>query len=374
LNKIVFLINSLSSGGAEKVLTVLTTELIRQKYKVEVIFLEKNEFYVLPKEVTKIYLSNLNGEENGFIKLFYIPILSFRLKRYIKSNNIKLIQSHLTRANYINLFSKVLKAKHTVQLVNHGIISRYQGKNLSKKMGYFLIKKLYPLANIIISISKGMQNDMQKIFDFQNKQIIINNPYNIEDIVKLSKEEVSEFKFKKNKKYLVSVGRLTALKRNHELINSLLKLEKDIEVLFLGDGNKRCDLEKLTNNLGLKNRVHFLGNVSNPYKFLSKCNILISCSESEGFSNILVEAMICDVPVISSDCIGGPREILAPNADNEYGLLFKVGDSKKMIEHIETLLANEMLSKQYIKKARRRASDFSVEKIVEEYKRLLLNE
>lgn len=374
MNKIVFLINSLSSGGAEKVLTVLTTELIRQKYKVEVIFLEKNEFYVLPKEVTKIYLSNLNGEENGFIKLFYIPILSFRLKRYIKSNNIKLIQSHLTRANYINLFSKVLKAKHTVQLVNHGIISRYQGKNLSKKMGYFLIKKLYPLANIIISISKGMQNDMQKIFDFQNKQIIINNPYNIEDIVKLSKEEVSEFKFKKNKKYLVSVGRLTALKRNHELINSLLKLEKDIEVLFLGDGNKRCDLEKLTNNLGLKNRVHFLGNVSNPYKFLSKCNILISCSESEGFSNILVEAMICDVPVISSDCIGGPREILAPNADNEYGLLFKVGDSKKMIEHIETLLANEMLSKQYIKKARRRASDFSVEKIVEEYKRLLLNE
>ncbi len=374
MNKIVFLINSLSSGGAEKVLSVLISELVKQNYKVEVIFLEKNDFYNLPKQVTKTYLSTFNGNENSFLKLLYVPIFSFKLKNYIKLKNIKLIQSHIFRANFVNIMSKFFGANHRTQLVNVGRISRYKELGFNGKLNLLLIKKLYPKADLIISKAKGMQDDTQKLFNFKNKQIIINNPYDIEGIIKLSKEKVEEFKFKKNKKYLVSVGRLIALKRNHELIKSLLKLDNDIEVLFLGDGNKRYDLENLTNDLELSNRVHFLGNIKNPYKFMSKCNIFISCSETEGFPNVLVEAMICGILVISSDCISGPREILAPNVDNEYGLLFEVGDRKKMVEHIKTLLADEILAKKYIKKAKQRADDFSVDKIVEEYKKVLLDE
>jgi len=374
MKKTTFLINSLSSGGAEKVLSLIVTELIRQKYRVEVIFLEKNEFYTLPKEVKKTYLSSFNGSESGIKKLFYIPFLSLRLKKYIEKNNILLIQSHVFRANYVNVLAKLFASKHKVQIVTAGRISRYKELGFRGKINLWLIKYLYPKADLIILKAQGMKDDMKSLFYFTNEQIVINNPYNIKQIEQLSKEKVIDFVFDNTKRYLISVGRLIPLKRNHELIYSLNNLPKNTEVIFIGDGKEKVNLISLSEKLNLKHRVHFLGQVENPYKYLSKSDIFVSCSESEGFPNVLVEAMICGVPVISSNCISGPREILAPNNKNEFGLLFDVGDNEKMITYIQYLFDNNEIKSNYIKKAKERAIDFSLDKIINKYKKVLLNE
>jgi len=366
MQKTTFLINSLSSGGAEKVLSVISNELINQGYKVEIIFLEKNEFYKLDDRVKKTYLSNFNGGESSIKKLLYIPILAWRLKRYIKQNNISLIQSHIFRANYVNVLAKLFGSCHKAQVVTAGRVSRYKELGFNGKINLWLIKHLYSKADLIISKAQGMQEDMQKLFKFNNKQIVINNPYHIKKIVALSQEDITDFVFDKNKRYLVSVGRLIFLKRNNELINALQYLDDDIEVLFIGDGNQKDYLMDLTKQLNLEKRVHFLGQVDNPYKYMAKSDIFVSCSESEGFPNVLVEAMICGAPVVSSDCVSGPREILG---DNEYGLLFDVGDSKMMIKHIQSLLHNNDRRRAYIEKATKRANYFSIEK----YKKVLLN-
>jgi len=371
MQKQTFLINSLSSGGAEKVLSVIVTELIKQNYQVEVIFLEKNEFYTLPKEVKKTYLSKFDGSESGLKKLLYIPLLAYRLKKNIKENNITLIQSHIFRANYINVLAKLFGSVHKAQVVTAGRVSRYKELGLNGKINLWLIKTLYAKADLIISKAQGMQEDMQNLFDFKNRQIVINNPYDIEKIISLSKEQMNDFSFEKDKKYLVSVGRLIPLKRNHEIIKALLKLDENTELLLLGDGGQKESLENLVKKLSLKKRVHFLGRVSNPYKYLSRCDIFVSCSESEGFPNVLVEAMICKVPVVSSDCVSGPREILG---NNEYGLLFNVGDSRTMIKHIKLLLSDEKIRNSYVQKAKIRADDFSVKKIVKKYKEVLKSE
>ena len=368
MQKLTFLINSFSSGGAEKALSVIIKELVIQNYQVEIIFLEKNEFYSLPKEVKKTYLSNFNGKESGIKKLLYIPILAWRLKKYVKNNNIKLIQSHIFRANYVNVLAKLFGAKHKVEVVTAGRISRYKELGLNGKLNLWLIKNLYAKADVIISKAQGMQKDMQKLFAFKNKQIVINNPYDIKYIELLSQEKVDEFVFHKDKKYLVSVGRLIALKRNHELIEILVNLSDNVEIIFLGDGNEKDNLIELSKKFNVENRVHFLGQVKNPYKYMSKSDIFVSCSESEGFPNVLVEAMICQVPVISSDCISGPREILG---DNKYGLLFDVGDKNKLKQHIEYILNNEDFRIDLTKKAKQRSYDFSLEKIIEKYKKVL---
>jgi N-acetylgalactosamine-N,N'-diacetylbacillosaminyl-diphospho-undecaprenol 4-alpha-N-acetylgalactosaminyltransferase len=337
LNKVTFLINSLSSGGAEKVLSVLANELVKQTFQVEIIFLEKNEFYKLDDRVKKTYLSDFNGKESGLKKLLYIPILAWKLKKYIKQNNINLIQSHIYRANYVNVLAKIFGTNHKTQIVNAGRISRYKELGLIGKINLWLIKWLYAKADLIILKSKGMQEDMQNLFKFKNKQIVINNPYDIKKIQKLALEKFDDFMFDKSKKYLISVGRLIKLKRNSDLIEILPNLNENIEIIFLGDGEEKENLVSLAKSLKVAKRVHFLGRVKNPYKYMAKSDIFVSCSESEGFPNVLVEAMICGIPVISSDCISGPMEILG---DNEYGLLFDVGDKNKLLENIKLLLNN----------------------------------
>ena len=128
MNEVTFLINSFSLGGTEKVLSVIVEELVKEKYNVRIIFLEKDEFYELPKEVEKIHLSNFTGKENALIKFLFLPLFAWRLKRYIKLHNIKLIQSHIFRSNYVNILAKLFGGNHKAEVVVTSLISNYKKK------------------------------------------------------------------------------------------------------------------------------------------------------------------------------------------------------------------------------------------------------
>ena len=385
MQKLTFIINSLSSGGAEKVLSVIANELVK-KYEVEIIFLEKNEFYELDKRVKKTYLSNFNGNENGIKKLLYLPILAWRLKKYIKKNNIRLLQSHLYRANYVNVLAKLFGSNHKAQIVNAGVISRYLKEGITGKINLFLIKHLYKKANLIIWKSKGMQIDANELFNFRNRQIIINNPYNLEKIEQLANEKIDDFEFKKDKIYLINVGRMESFKKQEWIIQSLKFLDKKVELILIGDGENRKNLEKLAIEEKILSRIHFLGKKKNPFRYVRKSDIFILSSDNgEGFPNVLIEALICDVPAISSDCLSGPREILAPDTDinkqlqynddieiAKYGILYPIGNVKKLAKAVDLLLNNKQLYEKYKNLAPKRAKDFSLEKIIKEYERVLI--
>lgn len=383
--KIAFLINSFSSGGAEKVLTTLIQELSRQHIALAVICLEKNFFYDLPDNIKITCLSDFDGREKSIKKLIYIVVFAWRLKQYVKRQNISLVQSHLYRSNYVNILAKILGSAHEVQVVNSGTMSKYKNEGLLGKINLFLIKRLYPKAHLIILKSLGMQHDMQKLFNFTCKSTVLNNPYDIEKIERLKTEEVGSFNFKKEKKYLISVGRFETFKRQDFIIRSMrqLSLKEDVELILIGDGVKKDALVELSEKMGMADRVHFLGRVKNPYKYIARSDVYVLSSENgEGFPNVLVESMICRTPVVSSDCLSGPREILAPNTDvgfqlkrgvekAQYGILFPVGDIDGLSKAVSFLLENEALRETYRVKAYERAHDFSVKKIVEQYKKVL---
>lgn len=380
--KIAFLINSLTSGGAEKIVLTIINELKKENTNIELICLEENNFYDLPSNIKITYLKKNSGKSNGIMKLFEIPFLSYKLKKYIEKNNIKIVQSHLYRANYINVLSNILGSNHKSQIVNHGIASRYKIKGLLGKINLFLIKKLYTKANTVITISQEMKNDLNRLYEFKNSQLVINNPYDLNNIDILKIQEIPEFIFNPEKTYLITMGRLIKLKRYDDVIKSLRNLPENIELILLGEGEEEKNLKILTKKLDLEGRTHFIGNVKNPFKYLYNADIFILSSETEGFPNSLIEALACNLLIVSSDCISGPREILAPNTDSatiakdkfqieEFGILYPTGNVQELSNSILCLIEYNNIKIDLRNKKNTRAKDFSLEKIIIQYKKVL---
>ena len=184
---------------------------------------------------------------------------------------------------------------------------------------------------------------------------------------------------KKERFTFVTIGRLDNGK-NHKL---LLKAIKDIyaDLWIIGNGILMDNLELIIDNLKLKDRVKLLGRQDNPYKFLGKVDCFVFSSNHEGFPNVLLEALTCGLPIISTDCKSGPREILAPDTDfkeetdsvefAKYGILTKVGSAKFMEKAMQKMLDDKQLRYNYAKKALIRAKEFDIEILIKEWEKVL---
>lgn len=383
--QITLLINSLCEGGAERAILTISKKFIEEGYKVTILALTKNDFYKIPKGVEIVYLSKMDDSLSGLRKMLYIPYHAWRLKKYIQKNNIDLIQSYLFRANFVNLISTILGSKHTTQVVNRSVISRFFKEGLSGRVNLFLIDYLYPKADMIIHITMEMKRDFNRHFFIPKSEKVIYNSYNIDSILKKADEDIDDFKFKSHKRYIIAVGRLISLKRFTDIIEVVSKLDSDIELIILGEGEERDRLEELAVDLKVSSRIHLLGQVENPFKYIKKSDLFISSSSVEGFPNVLLESMICETMVISSDCLSGPREILAPQSKSsnrlskgmelsEFGILYAVGDMVALIEAIRRVLIDKTLLYKYQERALSRAKEFSLDAIAPQYIEVLCHE
>ncbi len=382
MKEVTLFINSLTSGGAERVLSIIATELVAQKIKVHLLCIEKENAYSLPDTLKISYLSNLNKDDSSLKKLLYLPYLAYRLKKYSQKNGTTLIQSHIYRANFTNILAKLFGAKHQVQVVEVTSINNLKEGSFSKKINYLLIKLLYPYANMVIFKAQRMQEEFLKSLPNIKKYQVINNPYDIEKIASLANESVEEFIFYEHKTYLISVGRLSAEKRFGTLIDALTKLDEEVELILIGEGVQEKQLQNHAKEQGVERRVHLLGRKTNPFKYLKSSSLFILPSEGEGFPNVIIEAMICALPVISTDCISGPREILAPHSDINFqlssgielaqnGILYPVDDQEALLLAIKTLLNDAAKREHYKKQGVKAAQKYALKKIIEQYKEVL---
>lgn len=361
----------MQKGGAERVISLLLKELENeQNIKVHFMMMEEGIEYDLPKSISPIILSN--SKKSGLQKFIELLFVALKLKKYIKENSIDTVMSFLYRPNYINILAKIFGSNHKSIINIRSTTSRYKNEALLGKINLFLINSLFDKADLIISNSKGVDEDLKSLMRITINTKVIYNPVDIEYIN--SKKDICEdidFEFKENKKYIISVGRLIPLKRNMDLITAFFELQKDddsLELIFLGDGILKDSLINDCIKLGIKEKVQFLGNVKNPFYYLVKSDLFVLNSEIEGFPNVLVEAMACGLPVISSDCKSGPREILE---DEKYGLLYPVGSVEILIEKIKFYLYEDIQKENIKKKNLKKIEDFSVDKIMNQFKKVL---
>ncbi len=396
--KLYFLINSLAGGGAEKVAVRLSEHLPVSDF----ILLERDIKYKTDKPI--FFLSNHSAKMSPIIKTLSIPIYAYKLSKFLEKNS--LVVSFLERANFVNIISKLFK-KHKAIISVH--MDQQTGHVGLRKLNKLLVRLLYPKADLIIAVSHGVKQSLINLGIEEEKIKVIYNPYPIDEIRELAKEPLGSYEEIFKHPVLITAGRLTKQKGQWYLLRvfkALKEKHKDLKLVILGEGELKDYLVGLSEKLGLKTYVwdrdklserfdvYFLGFQKNPFKFMARSKLFVFTSLWEGFGNVLVEAMACGMPVVSSDCRSGPREILAPNTDftyqtqkpefAEYGILMPVFEVKyktakepleereiMWVETIDKLLEDENLRKNYSEKAKQRAGDFRIEKIVQEWKGVL---
>lgn len=369
--QIAFFINSMSGGGAEKVVQLLTEQLIKDKESdIILILLENKITYQLPKNIKIIHLfSHLDNCLQKFIGLLYGSI---KLKSIIKRYKVQIIISSLERSNFINVITKFIGSPHKAIISEHTNPEyTYGGRTLKNSIVIFLLKLLYSKADRIIAVSNGVKKTLIKVFKIDEGKIqVIYNPCDINKIKKLSMEKVEYPWFGEKIPIIITVGRLTKPKGQWHLIQAFAEVKRKIKsrLLIIGEGELKNQLMLLAKDLSIDKDVAFLGWQKNPYKYMAKSSIFVLTSLWESFGIVLVEAISCGLPIVSFDCENGPREILK---NGKYGMLIPAGNKIALTNAIISLLEDKKLRESFIEKAKERTQDFVVEDIVKKYKKLV---
>lgn len=370
---IAILIYSISGGGAERVVSYLMPYLGKKGHAVHLVLMNAAVGYAIPQNVSVHYLEKSNAHENGILKLLKLPLLAFKYAKLLKSLKISHSFSLLTRPNYINVLAKLFGTGSTKTIISeraHPSL-QYGYGDAQSKINNLLIKKLYPKADFIICNSKGNSEDLMASYAIRPDKIeVIHNPIDMLAI----KEKSAVTNFFDNAYYnMVTVGRLDSGK-NHELLIRALKKVPNSRLYILGTGILKNILLQLTEELQLQNRVHFLGFDPNPYQYLKSADLFVFGSNHEGFPNVLLEAMACGLPILTTNCKSGPDEIMEleePASDKimktPYGILTPVGDVDLMAQGMDYFIQNPEYLKSCKENVRERIKVFEKESILKAY-------
>jgi len=230
---------------------------------------------------------------------------------------------------------------------------------------------LYPFADRIVAISEGVREYLVRDRKIPKEKIVtIHNPVDIGRIQKLSQEQVDDPWLRdQDKPVVLWVGRIAAVKGLEYLIGAFERVLREIDarLIMVGEGSEESTIRDLVRRTALQEKVRFAGFQSNPYRYMSRSSVFAFPSLSEGFGMVLVEAMACGLPVVSTDCVAGPSEILQ---NGRCGILVPVADEDALAQGIVTLLTNAALRDRLAAEALRRVADFEPAKVVASYEQL----
>lgn len=345
---------SLAGGGAQKVMVALVNEWAERGHTVDLV-LGIAEGPFLPEVSSAVRIVDLKSAR----VLKSLP----GLVRYLNRERPHAMLSAMSHTNVVALIARKI-AYHRFRLVIsernslHG--ADYLSSSLHQRVVRWLMPRLYRDADAITVVAEAMKAELATAIRLDPNAIIaIPNPAPGQDTLRMLAARPAGHSWLEARScpVILGIGRLTDQKDFATLIDAfvLIRATQPAKLILLGEGEERSALERKIADAGLTEHVSLLGFVDNPYAFLSRSDVFVLSSRWEGFPNVLVQAMACGTPVVSTDCPTGPREILE---DGRWGALVPVGEAAAMAAAIlETLNASHRPD------VARRAGDYALESI-----------
>jgi glycosyltransferase involved in cell wall biosynthesis len=357
MEKIALFLPSLRGGGAERVMVTLANELSSRGLVVDLVLVKAEGPYLEELSI------NVRVVDLGASRvLTCLP----GLIGYLRKNRPIAMLSAMNHANLFAVLARIFSGVSTrLVLSEHTTIScSYETrKSLRGRILLLLMKIAYPFSDKVVAVSKGVAVDLSRTIGLSMDRIeVIYNPVVTEDLQRKSQEVISHPWFERHDcPVIMSVGRLTAAKDLPTLIQAFAKLQsrRSVRLMILGIGELRDELADMVNQLGLSDKVAFLGFVGNPFAFMRRASVVVLSSKFEGLPGVLIEAMACGTAVVSTNCPSGPAEILE---NGKWGRLVPVGDIDALCHAMVATLDDSDRPD-----VRLRANDFGVERAVSEY-------
>lgn len=354
---------SLAGGGAERIMLTLAEAFAECGYRVDLV-------------VTRA-VGALAGEIPASVRLVDLGAKRIAtslpaLVRYLRNDRPDALLSALAPANCIAVWARRLAGGATrLVLSEHNTLSQSTRGSCNRRERILpaLMRRYYPNADAVVAVSAGVADDLAFTIGLERQRIeVIYNPVVTERLHRLAEVPIEHPWFGDSAPpVILGVGRLTAAKDFATLIRAFARLRKQraLRLLILGEGEERAGLEALVRRLGVGDDVAMPGFVINPYPYMKHASQFVLSSKWEGLPTVLIEAMACGTPVVSTDCPSGPAEILE---GGKWGRLVPVGDETALAEAIGAALRVPGAD------ARSRAAVFSPDRAVGRYLRLLFPE
>jgi len=361
MKKVVLFTQNLDTGGIQKVVSNLANYLDKA-YQINIVLSEddKTIAYTLSKNI-----------HVSMIKTIKVDVLKPGTATFLMKYRVNALEEILNQINpslifsfgeYSNIIS--LKTAHQCKKIvsQRAVFESMKAKNIhlfSFNEYKDMMIKYYPLAEQIVCVSDYISHEILQLNqDLKPKLKTIHNGISAHPTCAK----------KTGKKYILNVGRLHPQKGQLDIILAFSKVANKIEhdLLIIGEGEQRGILEEKIDELGLRQRVHLLGEVKPPYEYIHNCELFVFASYYEGFPNVLLEAMSAQKAIVSYT-FEGFDEIFSADDTN----LCDIGDIKCLSEKILYLLKNKNYRESIAKKMSTISNKFSLEKSLLKYKKTI---
>jgi N-acetylgalactosamine-N,N'-diacetylbacillosaminyl-diphospho-undecaprenol 4-alpha-N-acetylgalactosaminyltransferase len=320
------------------------------------------DMYPLSPRVGRIRLDSGRRLLSGILSLL----------RLMRQDRPDVVLSFLTRANCAAIASSRLLRIPCIISERVHTTSHFSSGGF-RDMRKMMVRHLYPQADRVIAVSKGVGDDLVRNYGVSLDQVItIHNPIDLDRIERAARAEPS---IVLPPDCIVAVGRLVSNKNFSMLLRSFANANVGGALVILGEGPERGALTALAAELGVADRVHMPGFAANPHAIVGQASFYVSSSNAEGFPNAMLEAMCIGRPVVATDCDSGPSEILQDRAGGRkvstateaaYGILVPTNDEHAMSAGLR-VMANPDVRARFAAAAHRRARDFDLEHAIAQY-------
>ncbi len=354
--EVLHVINSLETGGAEKLLENIIPLLNAKGMKCSILTLDGKETFI-SKELSEKHHVIINYIGKGLN--IYNPFIIFKIRPYL--NSYDLIHVHLFPSQYWAAIARKLSTSQSVM-----ITTEHSPDNKRRKL--FILRQferfIYKQYRYIVAVSNNTANNARKHLNDSGQRIrIIENGIDLRGIneaLPYKKDELIPG-CSENNKLILNVARFHKSKDHSTLIKSMLHLPENHHLVLVGEGELKSRFKHSAKELGLESRIHFLGARTDVDRILKSVDIVIMSSFYEGLSLSAIEGMASGKPLLASDVIG-LHDIV-----EDAGLLYEPGNPEDLADKIMLVLGNKEISEMITKRCMERSLKYDIERTADSY-------